>query len=104
MHAFKAQLLAVALVACTSCGTMASRSQNEVGAYPLMAVWADLSFLAMGVGAERGVEAEGIPRVLLLLGGLISLPIDLVFDAVVLPLDLGAWAFGIYKFPSVGPQ
>ncbi|MCB9886838.1 MAG: hypothetical protein H6838_15200 [Planctomycetes bacterium] len=99
MRTLEAFLCAAVLVSCTSCGTVTSRGQGTVfGAYPLMAVWADLAFIERGTGGQtEDMSGSSVNQVLFLLGGLVCLPFDLAIDVVALPIDLGAWAFGKHK-------
>ena len=86
-------LLALALllagVASTGCGTAFSRSRHDfLGAYPFEGVAADALMVVGVINPDNEAVA---------LYGLISLPIDLVVDLVLLPADLVAWAFGQSK-------
>jgi len=89
-----ALLLLAATLACTpSCGTVMTRmaSASARGChYPAKSIVEDFRMIGLGViGAEQpGGDLMGMGARGSALGGLVSLPIDLVLDAVLLPLDL----------------
>ena len=65
------------------------------GGYPFQAVEADC-FLMSRVGQEPLAEFP-VPGGILFLGGLSSLPVDLVVDLAAAPIDCVAWIFGFHK-------
>jgi hypothetical protein len=100
MRSFHVCLVASTLIACTSCcGTLVTRGNGTLfGAYPLMAVWADLELMQrIGGETERLSDVVPITPLMSFFGGLLSLPIDIALDVVALPVDLTAWAFGNHK-------
>jgi len=97
---FCALLLAAVL---PGCGTLFGRTRADyIGAYPGQAivfdVWA-MSSLFQGKDPERPHDdlerrREGEMN---FVGGLLSLPFDVVIDVVLLPADLIGWLFGLEK-------
>lgn len=82
----------------SSCGTCITRNNirpaRPVGAYPFAAVWTDgimIGHMFSGRVALPSFDMSGVESALL---GVVSLPIDLVLDTVLLPADLVGWAFG----------
>ncbi len=73
-------------VALSSCGTLYSRGTHAVfGAYPFQGVAVDA---VMITGTFRNDHEVYIAQ------GIMSLPLDLVIDLALCPLDLIAWALG----------
>lgn len=88
----------LATIASGCSGTLISRSDEMIGAYPMQAVACD--FVLMGhvfSGAEMWMKGNHVSGPMCLLMGFISLPLDLVLDVFFLPGDLIAWPFGKYK-------
>jgi hypothetical protein len=67
------------------------------GAYPFQAVATDGYFISKTFNAPEEFMGMKAPGPLFLFWGLVSLPVDLAIDVVLLPIDLGAWVFGEYK-------
>lgn len=89
--------LVFSLFLCSGCGTLFTRcgdNGNVIGKYPYSAVGKDIDMIA---SVESGV---GYTILLIAPSGLISLPIDIVVDTVLLPADLIAWPFGLSKDTS----
>ena len=70
-------------------GTFSSRDCDVVGKYPGMAIAED--FRVMGTPGPYGTGWLAVIA-------LISLPVDIVVDTVLLPVDLIAWPFGLKRF------
>lgn len=77
---------------------MTTRSPfRPAGAYPFAAVWTDglmVGQMFSGRVVFRSFDMSGVE---VGLWGVVSLPVDLVLDAVLLPVDLVCWAFGARK-------
>lgn len=90
------------LTTLSGCGTIASRGQRSwFGAYPFQGVGVDLVFLSKTFDAPQDFLGMKAPGSFFLFWGLVSLPFDLVVDAVALPLDVGGWIFGVHKTPDI---
>ena len=76
-----------------ACGTIATRGSVPVGAYP----FASVEFDVVLIGALFDSSVEKSTRDRDAGAGLLSLPVDLAIDAVLLPIDLVAWIFGARK-------
>src|SRR5690606_3617788 len=88
----------VSLASLSACGTAFSRGQGTVfGAYPFQAVVVDGYFISKTFNAPEEFMGMLAPGPLFLVWGLVSLPVDLAVDVVVLPIDIGAWIMGEYK-------
>lgn len=88
----------VALACVPACGTAFSRGSGvAVGAYPFQAVAIDGYFISKTFNQPEDFMGMTATGPLFLLWGLVSLPVDLVIDAILLPIDLGAWMLGAYK-------
>ena len=102
-HLPPALLLALA-ASLGGCGTMVTRGDLHapVGAYPLEAIGFDLSGLYHGfteptLWHPEHDRAAKVAKEGEVIGLILSLPADLVFDVVLLPVDLVAWVFGARK-------
>lgn len=90
--------LAVLLLANTSCGTIHSRGGYQpFGRYPFQAVVFDLVHVPGVFGDGVDVLGTHLSGTTVTLWSLLSLPIDLVADAVLLPVDVIAWTTGASK-------
>jgi uncharacterized protein YceK len=86
----------------TGCGTIMTRGDENVtfGAYPYQAVandvcyWIPESFHQPGHPVAEGVDLGT---------AILSIPIDLTVDTILLPLDIGYWIAG-QKKNSGGPS
>ena len=95
MYIARLLVLVFCLVFISGClGTISTRDKgNFAGGYPYQAV----AFDGYCVAEARGNLAPG---------GLVSMPLDLVVDTVLLPIDLLLWPFGFKKvtyFPVAAP-
>ena len=82
----------------SGCGTIYTRTnRSPVGRYPFDAVALDLWMLPMAFTGRHEVLGESKHGKQLTALGLLSLPIDLVLDTVLLPVDGIAWLFGAIK-------
>jgi uncharacterized protein YceK len=74
-------------------GTASTRFQNDsfVGAYPYSAVGTDLVLFGENLGKPAHLGG------FIALPSLISIPLDLVVDSILLPIDLITWPFGLRK-------
>ena len=81
-----------------SCGTCITRNNirpaRPFGAYPFAAVWTDGEMIGHMFSERVALPSFDMSGVEVALLGVVSLPIDLVLDAVFLPVDLVGWAFG----------
>ena len=95
-------IFVVAAISVSACGTLTTRRPvRPVGAYPFAALWTDglmIGQMFNGPVAFGSFEMSGVE---VALWGVVSLPVDLVVDAVFLPVDLVGWAFGARK--HMGP-
>ena len=89
------------LVFLCSCGTFCTRSEF-FGGPPFQAVFGDCEWIG-SVNSGRFVLGAELPGGEVFVGGLISLPLDLIVDAAFLPLDLISWCFGRKKHRLDGP-
>lgn len=80
------------LSVCCGCGTYATRSRDHsFGAYPYAAVAADMDMFYLGDGSTLNTSCGDLAFIISSIVG------DFVLDTVLLPLDLGCWAFGAHK-------
>ncbi|MFY9342373.1 MAG: hypothetical protein WAT39_07780 [Planctomycetota bacterium] len=92
-------LAALVGAAFSGCGTLVTRtSAPVVGAWPFEGAACDVALVAHAFTAESQADRETN-----FLIGLLSLPIDLVIDAALAPVDLIAWLFGAHKTPMKLP-
>ena len=92
---------AVILTTVSACGTFDSRlAGGLVGAYPLQAVGTDLWLIAQVGQGERVLMGLLVNGRGMMVCGLLSLPIDVVLDVMLLPCDVVAWILGIRKCPD----
>ena len=89
-------LAALASLTLPACGTLVTRLGDGpvFGAYPFEAVVLDVGLVGGAFGAEKNTQSRADGEAWM---GLVSLPFDLVLDAVLTPVDLVAWAFGVRK-------
>lgn len=83
----------------SSCGTGYTRGyeRSVFGAYPFYAVGHDFYWIGKAFGPPQELLGTQAGNAWCFIGGLLSLPFDLVLDAVLLPIDLGAWIAGYHK-------
>ena len=95
-------LLAICFAGVAGCGTFVSRNQPTVfGAYPYQAVADDGLLFADTVSGDNHCSGADIGLVLVLT--VVSLPIDICADTILLPVDAICWANGKKKTkPSWG--
>ena len=88
----------LALASLPACGTAFSRGSGSVfGAYPFHAVAIDGCFMSKTFNAPESFMGLMVPGPVFLIWGLVSLPVDLAVDVLLLPIDLGAWILGDSK-------
>ena len=80
---------------CSSCGTSQTRAREPFGAYPFQAVAYDIHMMARWQGGE--VMGMGAGPLWFFMGGLISIPVDLLFDSIGFPADVAFWIAGREK-------
>ncbi len=91
-------LCLLAAAASASCGTLLTRPGGPAfGGWPFAAVAADGELLSKCFGPNQTFFDVDFAGPVLLLGGLLSLPIDLGIDLLALPIDLVAWTAGNAK-------
>ena len=96
--AVSASLLPVLIFANTSCGTIHSRGGYQpFGRYPFQAVGFDIMHIPGVFGDGVDVLGTRLSGITVTLWSLLSLPIDLVADVVLLPVDVIAWTAGAKK-------
>lgn len=101
MQRYLGLLLVMLLASVSSCGTFATRSTGpqtpESGyffGFPLFAsIPHDLDLVIEG---GHSCKSLGLERV----GGVVSLPVDLVIEIVLLPIDLLSGVFGRRRHPA----
>lgn len=67
------------------------------GAFPLQAIAYDFYYMSKTFGPPAELSGARVGGAWFLLGGLLSLPLDIFNDVLVLPIDLGAWIAGCHK-------
>ncbi len=91
-----ALLLALLIVSQSGCiGTMLSRGNHDfAGKYPLQAVACDIQHVVND-------KFDGL-GILVVTGCIISVPVDLAVDVVLMPVDLVLWPFGFDRGSTDG--
>ncbi len=81
------------LVLAAGCGTFMTRAGNtQFGAYPYEGVAEDFAHMSDVIHENHSGEAiKGFAALI------VSIPFDLGFDTVFLPVDLVCWSFGEHK-------
>jgi uncharacterized protein YceK len=96
MRCLALSLVLGASTALSGCGTAGSRFHGAVvGGLPFQAVAFDVLAASATGAPDAGVRW---------LQGLVSLPFDLVIDAVLMPADVVAWIFGVHKARRTAPH
>ena len=90
--------LCLLATASASCGTLLTRVGDPAfGGWPFAAVVADGELMSKCFGPQQTLVDVDFDGPVLLLGGLLSLPLDLGIDLLALPIDLVAWIAGNEK-------
>ena len=94
--------ITVLLLSCGCLGTYVSRTEcldkgNVVGKWPYQAVAQDVVVIAEPFRNNDELRREAARTFAVY--GLVSIPVDLVCDTVVLPVDLVTWPFEFQKSP-----
>lgn len=98
MKPSSAVLLILAASSVSACGTMTTRSPaRPIGSYPFGALYVDGIMIGQMFQERVVFPSFDMSGVEIALWGIVSLPVDLVLDAVFLPADLVGWAFGAEK-------
>ncbi len=85
-------IMLIGLQGCAGTGeTRIKNSGNWAGAYPGQAIASDFELI---VNPPQSVP---IPRYFFVVAAILSFPVDIVADTVLLPVDLALWPFDFKK-------